>query len=419
MWDYSIGRRTFCLGLVAGGLGAYRSFAYGAGISGSKPVKQDFDVSGSVSPESVDVDPARLEAVLQFVGDELKAGTCPGAAFSATRYGKTFVEHYWGSYACAEREGLPCSGEVQFPLYSFTKSITATVAAMVQQDGLLTYEDPVAKYNPDFAANGKEGVTLRHLLTHSAGIPSIPLEYVGDEESWQKVIAGISQVPLEWEPGSKTAYHAISGMLLVADVVRRVSDNKPWSDICSERVFVPLETDGFTLFPDVSRASVAVVPPPKSFPSSTDREHFPFLGHPSGGAHGRMRDILALLNLNLNSGVWKGEVLLKPETLAEMHRIQYESQIDEAKKAGRTPVHEYWGLGWLHRGDAKESWFGFGSEASPETYGHAGIDTVIGVADPTRGLALAFVTSGSPGNAAATMRLRNGVTNRLIAALTA
>jgi CubicO group peptidase (beta-lactamase class C family) len=207
--------------------------------------------------------------------------------------------------------------------------------------------------------------------------------------------------------------------LLVADVVRRVSGNKPWSDICSERVFVPLETDGFTLAPDISRSTVAVVPPPKSYPCPADKEHFPFLGHPSGGAHGRPRDILKLLNMNLNGGVWKGKVLLKPDTLAEMHRIQYQAQIDEAIKAGRTPVHEYWGLGWLHRGDAKESWFGFGNETSPETFGHAGIDTVIGVADPKQGIALAFLTSASPGDAAATMRLRNGVTNRIMQALTA
>jgi CubicO group peptidase (beta-lactamase class C family) len=290
---------------------------------------------------------------------------------------------------------------------------------MAQQDGLLDYDDPVVKYIPEFAANGKEGVTVRHLLTHSAGIPSVPLEYVGDEENWQKVIATVCDAPLEWEPGSKTFYHAISGMLLVADIVRRVSDNKPWNDICSERVFIPLEADGFTLAPEFSDSTVAVVPPPKEFPFPIDNEHLPFVGHPSGGAHGRPRDILKLLNMNLNGGVWNGIALLEPETLAEMHRIQYQTQIDEALQAGEAQVHEFWGLGWLHRGATTENWFGFGSKAAPESFGHAGIDTVMGVADPTRGVALAFLTSASPGDAAATMRLRNGVTNGIIAALDA
>lgn len=414
-----IPRREFCRGLLAGSLGAYWAVAKAAESSSIVAPDHAFDVPGSVSPESVGVNPARLEEVLRFIDRELASGLCPGAVLSATRYGKTFVEHNWGNYSCAERDGLPCTSDVQFPLYSFTKSITATVAAMVQQEGRIDYDDPVVKYIPEFAANGKEAITLRHLLTHSAGIPSIPLEYVDDEESWQQVVATVSKAPLEWEPGSKTFYHAISGMLIVADVVRRVSDNKTWKDICTERVFVPLDADGFTLNPDFSSPAVAVAPPPKDFPCPIDKEHFPFVGHPSGGAHGRPRDILKLLNMNLNGGVWRGEILLKPETLAEMHRIQYQTQIDEALRAGRSQAHEFWGLGWLHRGATTENWFGFGDASAPETFGHAGIDTVMGIADPTRGVAMVFITSASPGEAAATMRLRNGVTNRLIAAMDA
>ncbi len=415
----SIARRDFCRGILAGGLSMCLPLAHGEENAAMKSPSHAFDVAGTVPPESVGVDSALLEEVVSFVAKELEAGPCPGAVLAATRYGKTFFEHSWGTYAGTERGGLPCNRDVQFPLYSFTKSITATLAVMARQDGLIGYDDPVAKYIPEFVAEGKSAVTVRHLLTHAAGIPSITLEYVGDEEGWQKAIAGLCKAPLEWAPGSRTRYHAISGMLLMADIVRRVSDNEPWPEICRERLFAPLEADGFTFLPVSSNTNVAVAPPPKSFPHPIDGEHFRLLRHPSGGAFGRTRDILKLLNMNLNGGVWKGRALLQPNALEEMHRIQYREEMDDAIEAGRKPTHEYWGLGWLHRGNAKDSWFGFGDLASPQAFGHAGIDTVIGVADPTRGVALAFITSASPGESAATVRLRNGVTNRIIAAVSA
>lgn len=369
-----------------------------------------------VTPEDVGVDPTLLKEATTFLNKEFEAKTFPGAALVATRGGRKFIEQYWGTCAGPDRPDIPFDGTVQNMMFSFSKSLTATVAVMAHQDGLVDYDAPVSTYIEEFKGGGKEKIHVRHLLTHSAGLSGAQLEPVLSEEQWKKAIADLCAMEVEWEPGSRTAYHAISGMLLTAEVVRRVSGNKPWNDICTERLFTPLDA-GFTFGVPQTDTPVALVPAPKSYPWPLDTEHVQFLGHPSGGAFARPNDMLKLLNMHLNNGVWNGKTLLQPDALAEMHRVQYQKEIDQAVAKGKTPKHEFWGLGWLLRGTADESWFGFGNVASPKTFGHAGVDTVIGLADPERDVALVFLTTASPGESATTMRLRNTVTNKVMAAV--
>jgi len=372
----------------------------------------------TVAPEAVGVDPALLQKAVDFVSEAVAAKTVPGAALVATRGGRVFLEKYWGVCSGVDRDGVPYDGNTQNFVYSFSKAVTATVMVMAHQDGLVDYDAPVSRYIPEFTGGGKEAVTVRHVLTHAAGLPSAELKPVLSEDEWKAAVAALCAMDTEWEPGSRTGYHAISGMLLAAEVVRRVSGNRPWNDLCRERLFDPLGAD-IAFAPPGADASLAVVPPPASHPWPVDTAHMAFLGHPSGGAIARPSGMLKLLNLHLAGGVWNGKQLLQPAALAEMHRVQYQAEIDAALRDGKTPKHEYWGLGWLLRGAAEESWFGFGNVASPRTFGHAGIDTVIGVADPDRDTALVFITTGSPGEPATTTRLRNTVTNRVMAAVPA
>lgn len=148
---------------------------------------------------------------------------------------------------------------------------------------------------------------------------------------------------------------------------------------------------------------------------------FGFLGHPAGVGFGTVADALKVMQLHLNGGVWRKKRLLSQKALAEMHRVQYHTEIQKALAAGTRPVHETWGLGPLVRGERGEigayDWFGFRDQTTPGIFGHAGIDTVIGVADPSTGSALFFVTTDSPKSSEKTVELRNGVTNRVFTAL--
>jgi CubicO group peptidase (beta-lactamase class C family) len=277
----------------------------------------------------------------------------------------------------------------------------------------------VRTYLPEFTGGGKEKITLRHLLTHSAGIPSVPVGRADTEEAWQAAFQLLCAASTEWEPGSKTQYHGLTGMFMAAAVVRRLNESKPWERICKERLFTPLGAKSLT-FELPTDAPLALTPQPKEPPKQL-RDVFPYAGHPAGGCFGTPADALKVLQLHLNGGTWHGKRLLSEKALAEMHTVQYRKEIEQARAAGKTPVHEPWGLGPLLRGDGPpgggHGWFGFRDQASPGVFGHAGIDTVIGVADPATGNALFFVTTDSPKTNPKTVELRNGVTNRVFAAL--
>jgi len=369
-----------------------------------------------VEPSLVDVDPQKLTRALTFIDAEVQGGSIPGAALVATRHGKKFVEHYCGVYRDLDGSERPFNGSVANPLFSFSKGISATVAVMAHQDGLLDYDVPVSAYVPEFTGGGKEAITLRHLLTHSAGIPSAGAGPAFTEEEWRAFLKTLCAATIEWPVGSRTAYHAVSGMFVVAEAIRRVSGKKPWNDICRERLFDAIGAQTLTF------AAPAATHPASSVPGYfTSMNTFGLGGHPAGGGFGTVDDMLRVLNLIASGGSWQGKQLLKPKALKEMLTVQYAAQIAEAVAKGQPPAHESWGLGWLVRGTAPKCpaahWFGFGDSQSPTLFGHAGVDTIYGDGDPARQLAYVFVMTGKPRDAAESTRLRREVSNRLQAAI--
>ncbi|MCE5260266.1 MAG: beta-lactamase family protein [Chloroflexi bacterium] len=367
------------------------------------------------APHQVGINAARLELACSFIERELASGRFPGAALVVTRNQRTVLERTWGTYCSTMQRSEPYHPGVFTMLYSYSKVVSATVIVIAAQDCLIDYDLPVWHYIPEFKGGGKETVTLRHLLTHSAGIPNAPLGPVLDEEGWQRAVAVCCAHPSEWPAGSRTAYHGLSGLFMAAEVVRRVSGRQSWQEICRQRLFEPLgATLSFT--PPSVTEPVALTPQPAELPCAITPTSFPLLGHPGGGCFGSLADTQRLLNLHLLKGAWNGTQLIRPEAFAEMHRVQYGAQIAEALRKDAVPQHEYWALGWLTRGRTTTGWFGFGDQASPESFGHAGIDTVMTVADPQRNLAIAFVTTDSPKPSEETTRLRNTVTNLVVAA---
>lgn len=378
---------------------------------------QGVTAAGLALPAAAD---DRWADVIAFLEAEHTAGTFPGASVIASREGKVRFERQLGTYCGLKRRDAPLSGAVIHPFFSFSKLVSATVVVMAHQDGLLEYDRPVSTYLPEFTGGGKEKITLRHLLTHSAGIPSVPLGRVDTDEGWQAALKTLCEARTEWEPGSKTQYHGLTGLFTAAEAVRRVSGGKPWARLCRERLFDPLGARSLTFEVPPEDAPVALTPQPKEVPKRL-AEAFQFAGHPAGGCFGTVDDALKVLQLHLNGGMWKGKRLVSAGALAEMHTVQYRKEIEQARAAGTVPAHEPWGLGPLLRGEGPagggHAWFGFRDQTSPGVFGHAGIDTFIGVADPVKGTALVFVTSDSPKPPDKTVPLRNGVTNRVFAAL--
>lgn len=356
----------------------------------------------------------RFRKLAGFIERELAAGSFPGAGVMVARHGERLFERYWGTYCSYTQRANPLDASVSHMLYSFSKGVSATVIVLAHQKKLIDYDAPVHAYIPEYRGARKDVTTLRHLLTHSAGIPQCPLAGVYTQEDWRKGVASCCAAPVAWEPGSKTEYHGTSGLFLAAEAVRRTLNMAPWEDICREFLFAPLNAESLT-FQVPSSPCVALTPQPKDLPCRIDTAEFQVLGHPGAGCFGRMEDIIKVLELHLNRGVWNGQVLIREEEVEEMHRIQYEELITRADKSGSPRAHEPWGLGWLIKRDLKDHWFGFGQSTCPRTFGHAGIDTVIGVGDPERHTAIAFVTTNSPNPSGAnTSRLRNTVADLVV-----
>lgn len=411
----AVPRRSFLKLALATAAG---SMASGCVTRSGSPCDAGHVVFPTTKPSSVDVDPKKLASALDFIDAEVGAGSMPGAALVATRRGAKFVEHYCGRYSGLDGTDHPFDHRVANPLFSFSKGISATVAVMAHQDGLIDYDVPVSTYVPEFQGGGKDCITLRHLLTHSAGIPSIGGGSVLTEEQWGKFLKTVCAASIEWPVGSQTAYHGTSGMFVVAEAVRRVSGMKSWNDICRERLFDPIGAQTLTF------AEPAKTHPAASVPGYfTSMDKFGLAGHPAGGCFGTVDDMLRVLNLLIGGGSWQGKQILKPDALQEMLTVQYSAQIAEAVAKGQSPAHESWGLGWLVRGIAPKCpaahWFGFGDSRSPTLFGHAGVDTIYGDGDPARQLAYVLVMTGKPRDAEESTRLRREVSNRLQAAVRA
>lgn len=127
--------------------------------------------------------------------------------------------------------------------YSVCKAAASTLVHMLAERRLLTYETPVAEVWPEFGAHGKQAVTIRHVLNHTAGVPGIPLTTtIEDLCDWDEMCAAIADSELWWEPGTKIGYHAYTFGYIAGEVVRRIT-GKRISQVLKEELSGPLGVD--------------------------------------------------------------------------------------------------------------------------------------------------------------------------------
>lgn len=136
--------------------------------------------------------------------------------------------------------GQPVTPATVFNNYSIGKGITSAVVHVLAERGVFSYDTPVAELWPDFAAHGKGGVTIRHVLTHSAGVPGLPAgTTAADICDWDAICAVIADAEPWWEPGTRVGYHAYTFGFIAGEVVRRAT-GMPISRVLREDVAGPL-----------------------------------------------------------------------------------------------------------------------------------------------------------------------------------
>jgi CubicO group peptidase (beta-lactamase class C family) len=202
-----------------------------------------------------------FEAVKDQFAANFADGQEVGASFSATVNGETVVD-LWGGHADPAKT-RPWEKDTIVNVYSTTKTMTALTALLLADRGLLDFDAPVAKYWPEFAANGKAKVKVSHLMSHSAGLSGWK-EKIGlhDLYDWNKATSLLAAQAPYWEPGTAPGYHAMTQGYLVGEVVRRIT-GKTVGTVFREEIAGPLGADFWIGLPASEDARVAeLVPPP-------------------------------------------------------------------------------------------------------------------------------------------------------------
>ena len=146
-----------------------------------------------------------------------------GAACCVVWNGEPVVD-VWGGLADREA-GRPWQRDTAALVFSSSKGVTAALIHLLAQRDQLELDAPVARYWPEFAANGKQSITLRHVLTHSAGLPAVEGELtLEDVFAWHPVCDAIAAQKPIWVPGTAHGYHARTFGWILGEVVRRVTD---------------------------------------------------------------------------------------------------------------------------------------------------------------------------------------------------
>jgi CubicO group peptidase (beta-lactamase class C family) len=273
----------------------------------------------------------RYAAVREVFEGNLERGEDIGASFCATVEGETVVD-LWGGWADPART-RPWTRDTIVNVYSTTKTMTALTALLVADRGELDFDAPVAKYWPEFAANGKAGVKVSHLMSHAAGLSGWK-EPITTEDlyDWEKVTALLAAQAPFWEPGTAPGYHALTQGYLVGEVVRRIT-GKSLGTVFREEIAGPLGADFWIGLPASEDDRVAeLLPPPAGTSQAEVRNQTEIMRNmsenpgidvsatktrgwrgaeiPAAGGTGNARSVAEIHAILANGGVAKGRRFL-------------------------------------------------------------------------------------------------------------
>ena len=200
-------------------------------------------------------------AAVQALLDRLVAeGREIGVQVAAYRGEEVIVDCWAG---VTRKDGAePVGPDTLFNVFSVSKAITATCVHLQADSGLIDYDAPLATYWPEFAAAGKEGVTVRHVLSHTSGVLRMPPEVTPALMcDWDWMCRRIAEMEPAFLPGSGSSYQSMTFGWLLGEIVRRTDPrHRPFGQFIREELAEPLgSTDLWFGIPDSAEPRVAIL----------------------------------------------------------------------------------------------------------------------------------------------------------------
>ena len=350
------------------------------------------------------LDEYKIETLVTRVGREIREGLLPAAQI-AIGYDNQIV--FSKNFGDTKPDSLFC-------IFSATKAITSAASWLLMQDEIISEDDLVTDYIPEFGKNGKSKITLSHLLTHTAGFPHAPFRPV-EWRSKEARLTRFKQWRIFWEPGTQFEYHPSSSMYVVAEIIERASGTD-FGDFVQTRIFDPLRlSNSFIGLPDDQGARALEIKycgeelseqeykemgfpiPPETEVTedailSFNERDVRASGIPGGGAFSNAKDMAMFYQALLHGGtdqkrLWQEDILVSAKTIRNPELTD-----PVFKKAANR------GLGIVISGDTDRNYRGFGKTNSPRAFGHNGAGGQLCWADPDTGLSFVYLTSGHDRN---------------------
>ena len=358
-----------------------------------------------------------LPRTMALVEEGLAAGVHIGAQVYVSLRGRAVVDTATGLARPAPGEAA-MTPETLMVWLSAGKPLTAVAIGRLVDAGRLSFDDPVVKHIPEFAPHGKDAITIRHLLTHTAGLRTIHTDW--PRAGWEETMATLCGAAMEkdWPPGAKAGYHAFTSWYVLGEIVRRV-DGRPIETYLRSEVFAPLGMNESSL--TLSREEYAELQPrmgdlqriiavgggakPRMESMNLDTFAAAHNPRPAGGVRGPIRELGMFYEAMLRALKGDGSVptALAQSTARMMTSRARPTMFDETFKATVE-----WGLGFQLNSEkvTPNAPYNFGPHASPATFGHGGFQASVGMGDPEKELVVAAIFNGCPGEAKHLGRIR-------------
>jgi len=331
----------------------------------------------------------QFDALVARARRDVDDGLLPSCQFAVAHNGELVLD---------ETIGLPAGS--RYVTFSVTKAFVGSLAWLLLGEGAIAVDTPVADVVPEFAANGKDEVTVEHLLTHTAGFPRAPMR---PEEGADRAarVERMATWRMDWPAGSQTEYHATSAYWALVEVMDRVSGSD-FRVLFDERVARPLGLSTLTLGTTDTTGIAEITTVGDAGDGKTLGDHVKeteeqFLlrfnepavrsvGVPGAGGVARAADVALFYQslLHNTGGVWRDEVLTDATSNVRNTLIDPLFKVP----ANRT-------LGLVVAGDDDHAIVrGFGRGNSPRAFGAQGVGGQIAWADPVSGLSFCYLTNG-------------------------